>query len=125
MIIKRGNQRTLVILTGMLHLPNYAATIKSVFRRETLNLEEGEEIIVGIKFTDANEYLYRKDKEKWNPDSFDTLIGDLLEKVKDDEAKGRNKYEENKEMIAMAQEQIREKEKEEKGEHKELPSTDD
>jgi len=120
MIIKRGSDRTIIILTGMLHLPNYAATIKSVFRRESLNLEKDEEIIVGMKFSDANEYLYRKDHESWNPDTFDTLIEDLLEKVKDDEAKGKNKYEENTEMLKMAEEQKNEHKGEHKGEHKEL-----
>jgi len=123
MIIKRGNQRTLVILTGMLHLPNYSATIKSVFRRESLNLELGEEIIVGIKFTDANEYLYRKDKQPWNPDTFDTLIEDLLEKVKDDEKKGKNTYELNTEMLKMAEEQKLEQKNKEC--EKETPPIDD
>jgi len=111
MIIKRGNNRKIIILTGMLHLANYSNTLKSVFGQESKNLEDDEKIEVGIKFEDCNQFLYRKDNKPWDPTSFNKLVDDLVEKVKQDEKRGDNQYVINEEMLKLAKEKEQEHKK--------------
>ena len=98
MIIKNGELRDMIIIAGHLHMPNYGAVLKNVFNNEYENLEGDEFINVGIKLSDSNQYLYRKDKEKWSPETFTQLMDDLSMKVADDEKEGRNEYKLNEDI---------------------------
>lgn len=93
MIIKNGNRRSMIILSGCLHMTNYSPMLTSVFAQEYGELKELEFIDVGIKMSDGNRYIQRENKEMWDIPSFNKLIKDLMDRLKEDEEKKQNKYE--------------------------------
>lgn len=92
MIIKNGNRRSMIILSGCLHMTNYSPMLTSVFAQEYGELKENEFIDIGIKMSDGNRYIQRENKENWDIESFNQLIKDLMDRLKKDEKEGKNDY---------------------------------
>jgi hypothetical protein len=92
MIIKRGKERSSVVLLSMMHDNSYPSTLKNVFRGEYLLLEKDEFIRVLVQTSSGDCEIFRCNNENWDPSSYDEMILSITDKIKQDDEDGKNTF---------------------------------